>query len=84
MKTPTIHLNGTGRERLFEQTADALGALRAAMRALDEAAPNGRDYYPQGEGAYSEAAREHASRVARVREVAAELEQMAEAIQDAP
>lgn len=84
MRTPTIHLNGSSREHLFEACAEALGALRRALRAMDDVSPNGRDYYPQGPEALSEALREHTSRCERIRSVLAELEQIAEAIQDAP
>lgn len=82
MRTPTIHLNGTSRDRLFEGIADAAGALRAALRAMDDASPNARDYYPQGPEAYGEAAKEHAARVERIRSVLSELETIAEAIQE--
>lgn len=84
MRTPTIHMNGTSRDALFDETANALGALRDALRAMGDAGPNARDYYPQGEGAFTEARNEHEARIRKVREVMAELEAIAEAIQDAP
>lgn len=52
------------------------------MGALANAAPNGRDYYPQGPGALKQAQEEHQNRMARLRSVYAELQQLAEAIAD--
>lgn len=83
MKTkPTIHLNGTSAEALFASYADATNALREALRFLDEAAPNARDYYPQGDAAYRAAVTEHVSRVERLRDVLQELYELAEHVGD--
>jgi hypothetical protein len=80
---PTVHLNGTGREGLVEPLRAALSALRAASRAVESAAPNARDYYyPQGAGAYEAAAREHASRLAKIEGVARELSAIWEGIEN--
>jgi hypothetical protein len=46
--TPTIHLNGTSREALAEQYANIMTAANALLDAIRAAAPNDRDYYPQG------------------------------------
>lgn len=83
MQKPTIHLNGTGRDSLIEQQCNAARSLRAALEALGEAAPNARDYYPQGGDAYPAARAEHESRVSRVRAVLEEVEALAEEIADA-
>jgi hypothetical protein len=82
MMTPTLHLNGTSAAGLTEQIADAAGAVRQAIRAADAAAPNTRDYYPQGDHAFGIAAREHASRIERLRAVLQEYEQAYEILQD--
>lgn len=86
MQTPTIHLNGTSREALQEQIAEACSAIRAAENALIAAQPNARDYYPQGDGAYRRAECEHARRLSALVDVRTELELMYDAIdnQDAP
>lgn len=73
MRLPTIHLNGTSREYLFEEAVAAAGALRGAIAALEGMTVNARDYYPQGPDAYSEAAREHRGRIERVRGVLSEV-----------
>jgi hypothetical protein len=40
--------------------------------------PNGRDYYPAGPEAFAAAVNENEARIAKLREVFAELEEMAE------
>jgi uncharacterized protein YbjT (DUF2867 family) len=52
---PTIHLNGTGFTNLRDGYAAAHDAIDAAIDALANAELNGRDYYLQGPGAYSQA-----------------------------
>jgi hypothetical protein len=80
MITPTIHLNGTSGAVLLEQQLKARAALRAAIDAMVDAYPNGRDYYPQRAGAGAQAQREHEARVAAVAAVADQYEAIAEAI----
>lgn len=75
---PTIHLNGTARSDLQEQAGGAMDALRTAMEGLRRMAPNGRDYYPQGNDAITNATRQHQSRMERVGSVMAELEAIQE------
>lgn len=83
MRTPTIHTNGTSQEELLEQNTRAAQAVQTALQALAEAAPNQRDYYPQGHEAWLEAAKAHQSRQARLMDVMNELRDLAEAIADA-
>ena len=52
---PTIHSNGTSLSSLVESLMDAMNAAQALRKAMAEAAPNARDYYPQGPEAYGEA-----------------------------
>jgi hypothetical protein len=77
---PTIHLNGTSRESLVSDLRNALQALEAAEKALQHIHPNGRDYYPQGPGAITEAMEQHMARVGKLYEVRRELRAIAEAI----
>lgn len=81
--TPTIHLNGTSAAELTRQVETAYTAINAAADALAQAAPNARDYYPQGAGAYSRAADEHTARLVALQSIAADLETIATAIFDA-
>jgi hypothetical protein len=52
---PTLHLNGTSRTNLRDEYATAYDAIEKAIDALAAATLNGRDYYPQAEGAYYQA-----------------------------
>jgi hypothetical protein len=41
---PQINLNGTDRDTLLDQQCNVRSFLVGALRAMQEAAPNGRDY----------------------------------------
>jgi len=79
---PTLHLNGSGYERLFDLHAEANGALRNALNKLAEAAPHGRDFYVQGDGAFEEARKEHEDRLVRIRAVMEEMDSILESLYD--
>jgi hypothetical protein len=49
---PTVHLNGTSYNNLFDGYAAALSAIDHAIDALARAESNGRDFYPQGPEAF--------------------------------
>jgi len=55
MNIPTVHLNGTSRESLVQQRLTLIDALRDVEKAIGQAWPHGRDYYPQGPDALSAA-----------------------------
>lgn len=59
MMKPTIHWNGTSADQLLSELVNASDALFQAVAALSSAAPNARDYYPQGAAAFEQARREH-------------------------
>jgi len=67
MTYPTIHRNGTGAEALQEQWREAHSKLVEALGAMEAAAPNGRDYYPQGAAALREAVTEYNQHISAVR-----------------
>lgn len=52
---PTLHLNGSGKITLRDEYAAAYDAIDKAIDALAAATVNGRDYYPQADGAYYQA-----------------------------
>lgn len=79
--TPTIHLNGTIATRLLEPLSAAFDKLEEAYAALKETAPNGRDYYVQGDHAMGRAVNEHMKRLARIDAVKAEVEMLILAIE---
>jgi hypothetical protein len=52
---PTLHLNGTCKTDLRDEYAAVYDAIDKAIDALAAATMNGRDYYPQADGAYYQA-----------------------------
>jgi hypothetical protein len=52
---PIIHLNGTSKESLLDGYFEVYKALKFSVDKLYDAAPNGRDYYIYGEGAFEKA-----------------------------
>lgn len=82
LAVPIVHLNGTSRNGLLEQTQAAYDAARVLGDALREMTPNGRDYYPAGPEAFELARTQHAERLAMVRRLRHDLECIAAAIQD--
>jgi hypothetical protein len=79
MIKPMIHLNGTSKDVLATQYNDAVTVLRGAIQALEDAAPNARDYYPMGEAAPLQAIREHGERLKKLRSVLSELTEIRDA-----
>lgn len=63
LEMPIIHLNGTSPKSLADDYEKALRAILKAQDALDETAPNGRDYYPGGDWAFERATKQHRERV---------------------
>jgi hypothetical protein len=82
MILPTIHMNGTSAAALLEGYCDAISAVHAALEALARAAPNGRDYYPQGPNACAQADGEHDARKRALVGVLDELQTLAEHVAD--
>ena len=78
---PTLHLNGTAGADLQSLQTDAMLALSDAIKALQAAGPNGRDYYVQRDvTAFAQAQQQHEDRLARLWAVRAELVAISEAI----
>ena len=73
MMIPTVHLNGTSLAELQTALRIAYGAVHAAIDAVSQCAPHGRDYYVQGPDAIGKATAEHRSRIDRLDDVANEL-----------
>lgn len=80
MMIPTIHANGTSKERLIESLTEASQALDLAYEAMNRTAPNGRDYYPQGQDAICDAQHEHSDRLRRLDKIKHEIDQLTLAI----
>lgn len=77
---PTIHSNGTSKAELIEGLCNASNALDDAYEALKATAPNGRDYYPQGDDALGKATAEHMDRLRRLDAVKKEVDALTLAI----
>lgn len=57
---PVRNLHGTPSSELSEAILNVRRGVRQMLSALEQASPNGRDYYPQGDGALRKAVEEHA------------------------
>lgn len=79
---PIIHPNGTRASELLRQRFDVIRALHTTLDALAQAAPNGRDYYPGGDGLYAAARAQHKRRRATLLALLEEIENESEAIAD--
>lgn len=66
---PTIHLNGTGADSLHQEYTRAWQALVNARAALVEATCNARDFYPQGDHAFTDARFERSEALAKLEDV---------------
>lgn len=66
---PTIHLNGTGARTLLAEYRAAAKAAKVAADALAQATCNARDFYPQGDAAWSSARAEREANLRKLREV---------------
>jgi hypothetical protein len=90
MRLPTIHLNGTDAQSLFDGYKAAHEAIKAAQEALAQCAPNGRDYYVQKTESgdwtdvpTNEAIYEHRARMAALETIERDLEALALHVMDA-
>lgn len=77
MVKPTIHLNGDRPETLRENYVAAYHAVEAAITAVSATHPDGRNFYPQGDAVLSQARREHEARMAALRNLSAEMMELA-------
>jgi ferredoxin-NADP reductase len=77
VRCPLVHLNGTGVEDLMTQYTEVARNCRDVLKALEMATPHGRDYYLLGDSAYTEAVKEHGARIAAIRKVMTEVNEIA-------
>ncbi len=83
LTVPSVHLNGTSFAGLHDPLVRAGSDIRAAIEALSECAPHGRDYYVQDDRAFAKSRDEHLSRVSRLQSVLDELKVLARQVQKA-
>jgi hypothetical protein len=79
---PSVHMNGTKDFDLLNQLVGAVEGLRLAQRNLMLAAPNGRDYYPQGQEAMQRVMDQHERRCQDLHRMLTELEEMRDHVQE--
>jgi hypothetical protein len=79
---PTLHLNGTSYDELFDKADAACNALYTALMALRATAPNARDYYVQGNTAFSTAQNEYSERLARLSIVLMDMQSLRDNLMD--
>lgn len=75
---PTIHLNGTSAEALALQYDNARQAVNLAIRTLQDACPNQRDYYMRAPEVWRAAWTEHELRINKLVTVRDQLQALAE------
>lgn len=78
---PIPHLNGTSRNQLISDYADASVAVSMALHALAFTAPNMRDYYTRPNGVWESAHQQYVARCEALRKVHEELITIAEMVQ---
>ena len=66
---PTIHLNGTGYDTLYEEYNAAYDAVKKAIEVMYDTTCNGRDYYVQGGSAYYRARDERQAAIDKLSKV---------------
>lgn len=76
MIRPTLNINGTSADDLIQPRRDAYDALQAAIKALQQVTPNGRDYAHNDQCVADRQA--HYARIKAIHTIAAEL--VAEAV----
>ena len=77
MEYPTVHLNGTSEESLLDGFSAAHNAIIDAIKAMEDCAPNARDYYVNY-GSIHIAISEHSARVASLVAVRDDIMELAE------
>lgn len=79
---PVVHLNGTDKGDLLRHLDQTYRAITDVFRALEGAAPHGRDYYPQGPEAFEVARAQHEARAKKLIEVMDEIALLAHEVSE--
>ena len=74
LTTPTVHANGTPKEKLVQQRLAVMEAASALLEAMQAAQPENRDYLPQGLVAVKQARAAWSERLQMVQELRAQVE----------
>jgi hypothetical protein len=82
LQKPSVIRNGSGAIELERQYRAAFDGMNAALEALAQMRPNGRDYQDQNEGAFMRAKTQHEWHVSLLRTVQKNVETLYEAFAD--
>ena len=80
MISPTLNINGSSADDLIQPRIAAYDALQAAIKALQQVTPNGRDYAHNDQSVADRQA--HYDRIKAIHTIAAELVAEAHAIKE--
>ena len=79
---PIVHLNGSGLDSLMEACLDQITAIDEAIAVMRQNTPHGRDYYPLGDAAHTQAVEQHMARIAKLQSVCDEVMSIAVAVSE--
>lgn len=81
---PTVHLGGTSKQALLDGYIAAGDRVREAIEAVQQTAPNGRDWFPPliGVNTFRAAQREHEVRLGILDAVLHDLEALAQHVSE--
>lgn len=79
---PTVHMNGTGFDTLFDGYDHATDSLRRFTDSFGRIEFNARDYYVQGPDAYTTAREQREAICLKIREIKEYLDQHLIALDD--
>lgn len=71
---PMVCLNGSSKKNLVDGYRNAITALDAAIAAMCDIMPHGRDYQTMEPGKAQEATKQHRKRIAALVDICAEIE----------
>ena len=77
---PTVHINGTSKSTLHTSLSHARRTLLAAVEALKETEPHGRDYYMHGRETFKSAQDAYVGRLDRLESVYNEVCEILEGV----
>jgi len=78
---PIVHLNGTSKQELLDQRFLVLDSIHSLGDTLARAAPNGRDFYPDGPEYVEAANKQHDRRMGILKSLIEEFHEEIELIQ---
>ena len=81
MIKPTIHLNGSSKQMLFDGWYNAYQKVREALNAIEAIPINARDYYPQGDDTWKMAVMEYTGICIEMNKIKTQLDEIVESLE---